>query len=68
MERRRAGEGREEMTSEEQEEKECREYILEKSCSLCGEIWECDGPDNPEPGGVCEIDDGEFDDDEGEYE
>jgi len=54
---------------EEKEEQETRDYIIENCCSQCGEVWECAGPDNPEPGGGCEIDDGEFDDDdEVEYE
>ena len=48
-------------------EQEDRNFIIENCCSLCGEILDCDGPDNPNPGGVCEIDDGEFDDDEEEY-
>jgi hypothetical protein len=31
-------------------------------CANCSEIMMCDGPDNPMPGGACDIDD--YDDDE----
>ena len=43
------------------------QFIIDNCCSLCGEIWECEGPENPNPGGACEIDDGEFED-EVDYE
>jgi hypothetical protein len=69
MERRRAGEGWEKMSGwEELEEKEIRDFILENCCPNCGEVWDCGGPDDPAPGGACEADDGEFDeDDDAEY-
>jgi len=51
------------------EDREYYDYIVSNCCSQCGEVWECDGPDNPLPGGVCEVDDGDFDDDDGgDYE
>ena len=44
------------------------DYVIEHCCSFCGFFIECADPENPQPGGNCDIDDDYCDKDDDDDE